>query len=80
MEKVKKSPPRKKEFLKNIVKLRPCAVCEADSTGFHFGVFSCEACKVKIYFYSCIRYFLIFTSVVSIAVFTIESHYRHWKK
>ena len=43
----KKPGPRKKEFLKNIVKLRPCAVCEADSTGYHFGVFSCEACKVS---------------------------------
>ena len=37
---------RRKPF-KHVVKLRPCGVCEAESTGYHFGVMTCEACKVK---------------------------------
>ena len=34
---------------KKLVKLRPCSVCEAPSTGYHFGVMSCEACKVRYF-------------------------------
>ena len=26
-----------------------CLVCGKDSTGIHFGVYSCEACKVGIH-------------------------------
>ena len=45
---MKKTAQQKKESFQNAVKLRPCAVCEADSTGYHFGVMSCEACKVYL--------------------------------
>ena len=39
---------KKREMFNKIVKLRPCAVCDAQSTGYHFGVLTCEACKVRI--------------------------------
>ncbi len=42
------------EDLSKVFKLRPCAVCEAPSTGYHFGVLTCEACKVsKLDYTSC---------------------------
>ena len=33
---------------RNPIDLRPCEVCGAKSSGFHFGAFTCEACKVSI--------------------------------
>ena len=32
------------------VPLPPCKVCGGNATGYHFGVITCEACKVKIIF------------------------------
>ncbi len=29
------------------IRLKPCEVCGDKSTGYHFGVISCEACKVR---------------------------------
>ena len=27
-----------------------CKICEGNATGFHFGVMSCEGCKVQLLF------------------------------
>ena len=34
------------------IRLKPCEVCGDKSTGYHFGVISCEACKVSVPFNS----------------------------
>lgn len=31
--------------------LPPCRVCDAPGAGFHYGVNTCEACKVGIFLY-----------------------------
>ena len=33
---------------KNPINLRPCEVCGAKASGFHFGAITCEACKVCV--------------------------------
>lgn len=38
-------------LVKNSVKAPTCKVCGDESSGFHYGVDSCEGCKVCMYFY-----------------------------
>jgi hypothetical protein len=44
------SKTNKRESLEN-ESMGPCRVCEKVSSGIHFGVVTCEACKVR---YLCI--------------------------
>ncbi len=32
------------------IQYKPCQICDGKATGYHFGVISCEACKVTIRF------------------------------
>lgn len=42
---------------KKILKMNPlCKVCGDLAAGFHFGVFTCEGCKVEVFFYCVIYY------------------------
>lgn len=42
----RKKSPRRGSAAYATVPLPPCKVCGGQSTGFHFGVITCEACKV----------------------------------
>ena len=41
------SPNQEKEKKYAPIQHKPCQICGGKATGFHFGVISCEACKVQ---------------------------------
>jgi hypothetical protein len=38
--------PKVKRLQSNIFKFGKCRICDDDATGFHYGVQTCEGCKV----------------------------------
>lgn len=34
--------------------LPPCRICRKKASGFHYGVNTCEACKVSLYMFVCL--------------------------
>jgi hypothetical protein len=45
----KKKAPRTGSAPYATVPLPPCKICGGNSTGYHFGAITCEACKVYCY-------------------------------
>ena len=46
-EESKKPSANKTTQMKIKGPLPPCRVCEDDASGFHYGVYTCEGCKVS---------------------------------
>ena len=44
----KKKAPRTGSAPYATVPLPPCKICGGNSTGYHFGAITCEACKVDV--------------------------------
>ena len=44
-----------------------CRICSEEATGLHYGVFTCEGCKVKTYFKNLSTNWLI-SSILTISV------------
>lgn len=57
---------------KKILKMNPlCKVCGDLAAGFHFGVFTCEGCKVEVFFLLCHILPVVFLHLICVyTVFT----------
>ncbi len=45
------TPAAEKDRKYSPIQYKPCQICGGKATGYHFGVISCEACKVKSLIY-----------------------------
>lgn len=59
-----------------------CAVCNDDASGFHYGVFSCEGCKVSLVpdlllFYSSARKVRVLISMAPVICELLSKTHRH---